>query len=400
VSGRIAIVPTRYGDGVIGGSEAVLREAAHGLSARGWQVDVLTTTAKSHYDWSNEFPVGVTDDNGVAVRRFELVHDGDRASRHLFEQRIQLGLRIDRDEQDVWLHGNVRVPDLFHHLVVNAHQYDAILLSPYLFWTTATCWQIAPEKTVVMPCLHDEHYAYLDLFRPMLSEVGQLWFLSEPEHELGHRLVGHMQLAPHTTTGAGVHQPDRYDPKAFRQQHGLGDRPFVLYAGRREEGKGWPQLLGAFTKAVLVHGADIDLVTTGVGPVEPSPLVAGRVHDLGFLADDELASAFAAANAYVQPSRNESFSRTIMESWLAGTGVIANAASAVVAWHCRRSGAGVVYEDPEELVQGLVLLAGDPSMLAPLARAGREYVQLEYAWSSVLDRMETALGDLMTGTRK
>ena len=392
--GHIAIVPTRYGDDVIGGSEAVLRETAHGLAARGWDVDVLTTCARSHYEWTNEYEPGLTQDGAVTVRRFLTVQDGDRASRHLYEQRVQLGLRIDEDEQDVWLHGNVRVPDLFHHLVVNRDRYRAIILSPYLFWTTATCWTIAPEKTIVVPCLHDEYYAYLDIFRPMLSEVAQLWFLAEPEHELAHRLVGRGELAPHRTTGAGIIDPGAYDARGFRDRHGLGDRPFILYAGRREEGKGWPQLLGAFTKAVLVYGAELDLVTTGVGPVEPSPLVAGRVHDLGFLDDKELPSAFAAASAYVQPSRNESFSRTIMESWLAGTGVIANAGSEVVAWHCRRSGAGVVYDDADELAQALVLLAADPSMLDRLATRGREYVEREYALPEVLDRMEAGLEEL------
>ena len=392
--GRVAIVPTRYGDDVIGGSEAVMREAAHGFAARGWDVDVLTTCARSHYSWSNEYSPGLSQDGPVTLHRFEAVLDGDRDNRHLYEQRIQLGLRIDRDEQDVWLHGNVRVPDLFHHLVVNAARYDAIVLSPYLFWTTAVCWEIAPEKTIVMPCLHDEYYAYLDLFQPMLSEVAQLWFLAEPEHELGHRLVGSRGLAPHRTTGAGIHQPASYDPIGFRERHGLGDRPFVLYAGRREDGKGWPQLLGAFTKAVLVFGADIDLVTSGVGPVEPSPLVASRVHDLGFLDDAELASAFAAAAAYVQPSKNESFSRTIMESWLAGTGVIANAGSEVVAWHCRRSGAGIVYEEPDELVHAISLVASDPTLLDGLAVQGREYVMREYAWDAVLDRMEEGLREV------
>ena len=392
--GRIAMVPTRYGDDVIGGSEAVMREAAHGLAARGWDVDILTTCARSHYSWKNEYDAGLSQDGAVTLHRFEAVQDGDRDNRHLFEQRIQLGLRIDRDEQDVWLHGNVRVPDLFHHLVVNAHRYDAIVLSPYLFWTTAVCWEIAPEKTIVMPCLHDEYYAYLDVFRPMLSEVAQLWFLAEPEHELGHRLVGSAKLAPHRTTGAGIRLPAGYDPVGFRDRHDLGDRPFVLYAGRREEGKGWPQLLGAFTKAVLVYGADIDLVTTGVGPVEPSPLVASRVHDLGFLDDAELASAFAAAAAYVQPSKNESFSRTIMEAWLAGTGVIANAGSEVVAWHCRRSGAGIVYEEPEELVQAITLVASDPTLLDGLAVQGREYVTREYSTETVLDRMEEGLREL------
>ncbi|HEX7168039.1 MAG TPA: glycosyltransferase family 4 protein [Acidimicrobiales bacterium] len=396
-AGRVAIVPTRYGDGVIGGSEDVMRELAHGLAKRGWDVDVLTTCARSHYHWRNEYAPGLSQDGAVTVHRFATVQDGEKTRRDVLEGRIQLGLPISPDEQRTWLHGNVRVPDLFHHLVVSSSRYDAIVVSPYLFWTTATCWQIAPEKTVVMPCLHDEHYAYLDLFRPMLSEAAQLWFLAEPEHELAHRLLASgpaAELAPHRTTGAGVLQPAAYDPDGFRARHGLGDRPFVLYAGRREEGKGWPHLLGAFTKAVLEYGADLDLVTPGVGPVDAPAAVAGRVHDLGFVATDDLPHVFAAANAYVQPSANESFSRTIMEAWLAGTGVIANAASDVVAWHCKRSGAGVLYDHPEQLVQALVLLAADPDMLDGLAARGREYVVDEYSPSLVLDRMEEGLRSL------
>ena len=395
--GRVAIVPTRYGDGVIGGSEDVMREVAHGLAKRGWEVDVLTTCARSHYSWRNEYAPGITQDGPVTVRRFATVQDGDKTRRDVLEGRIQLGLPISPDEQQAWLHGNVRVPDLFHHLVASSDRYRAIVLSPYLFWTTAASWRVAPEKTVVMPCFHDEHYAYLDLFRPLLSEVAQLWFLSEPEHELAHRLAdrhGGVQLARHFTTGAGIAQPAAYDPDGFRARAGVGDRPFVYYGGRREEGKGWPQLLGAFTRAVLEYGADLHLVTTGVGAVTPSPAVASRVHDLGLVSPDDLPHVFAAASAYVQPSWNESFSRTIMEAWLAGTGVIANAASDVVAWHCRRSGAGVLYEHPEELVQALVLLAADPAMLEPLAALGRQYVIDEYSPSHVLDRIEEGLRSL------
>ena len=40
---RLAFVPPRFGSEIVGGSEAVTREAAQGLAARGWQVDVLTT---------------------------------------------------------------------------------------------------------------------------------------------------------------------------------------------------------------------------------------------------------------------------------------------------------------------------------------------------------------------
>jgi glycosyltransferase involved in cell wall biosynthesis len=84
-----------------------------------------------------------------------------------------------------------------------------------------------------------------------------------------------------------------------------------------------------------------------------------------------------------------------MESWLAGTGVIANAASAVVSWHCERSGAGITYADPDELVQALALVADQPELLRALAPQGREYVLREYTWPVVLDRMEAALSELV-----
>ena len=135
-------------------------------------------------------------------------------------------------------------------------------------------------------------------------------------------------------------------------------------------------------------------MTTGVGPVDPSPSVADRVHDLGLMSYDDLPHVFAAAAAYVQPSRNESFSRTIMESWLAGTGVIANAASDVVAWHCERSGAGITYTDRDELIEALLLVDEHPDVLRALAPAGRAYVLREYTWPVVLDRMEAALAEL------
>ncbi len=73
----------------------------------------------------------------------------------------------------------------------------------------------------------------------------------------------------------------------------------------------------------------------GVGEVRPPADVADRVIDLGFLDDADRDDAFAAAAAYVQPSRYESFSRTVMEAWLAGTLVVANGASAVVRWPLR-----------------------------------------------------------------
>ncbi len=96
-----------------------------------------------------------------------------------------------------------------------------------------------------------------------------------------------------------------------------------------------------------------------------------RIVDLGYLAPAEVPDAFAAADAFVQPSANESFSRTIMEAWLAETVVIASGASDVVTWHCERSGGGLVYADELELGQCLRFVAEAPEQAAQLARMGQ-----------------------------
>ncbi|MGH9276142.1 MAG: glycosyltransferase family 4 protein [Acidimicrobiales bacterium] len=393
-AGAVAFVTPRYGPDVVGGSEAVMREAAHGLAARGWEVEVLTTPARDHYTWADAYPPGTAEVDGVTVRRFELVREEGRypgqADRGDLERRIAEGVPLDEGQEQAWVNGLFRVPDLYHHLVAEQRRYRAIVLSPYLFWTTLVGATVAPERTIVMPCLHDEGYARLRVVSRTLSRVARAWYLSAPERDLARDLG----LAPTAgdLTGAGVPLPATYQPEAFRSRHGL-QRPFVLYAGRREEGKGWPVLLAAFTDAVA-RGADLDLVTMGVGAVDAPPSVAERVHDLGFLPDEEAADAFAAAAVYVQPSRNESFSRTVMEAWMAGTPVLANAESAVVAWHCERSGAGVTWTGIDELSAAIEAVAVSPDAFEALAAPGRDYVLEHYTWPTVLDNMERSLEEM------
>ena len=255
------------------------------------------------------------------------------------------------------MNDSLRVPDLYHHLLDHAEEYRAVVCAPYLFWTTFVAAQVAPERTVLVPCLHDEPYARLELFQPMFGGVAGVMFLTEPEAALAADLI---HGPPTKVVGAGLDVPEQHDPDGFRPRHGL-TRPFVLAGGRREGAKGWDRMMDGYARAVR-RGVDIDLVTFGVGEVGAPDDLAHRVIDLGFLAADDLTDAYAAADAYIQPSAMESFSRTIMEAWLAGTPVIANAASDVVAWHCERSGAGLVYEDVYELEQCLRFVAESPDL--------------------------------------
>lgn len=158
---RVAFVTPRYGAGVVGGSEAVIAEAARGFAGRGYDVEVLTTCARSHFSWANEFEPGSFVDRGVTVRRFRTVTGAGLRSRFGLDQRVQRGERLDSGEEVAWANDRFRVPELYLHLCRHARSYDAIVLSPYLFWSTIYGAAVAPERSVIMPCLHDEPYAYL-----------------------------------------------------------------------------------------------------------------------------------------------------------------------------------------------------------------------------------------------
>lgn len=395
----------RFGPGVLGGSEAVMAEAAEGFASRGHDVEILTTTALDHYGWANELPEGASKERGLLVRRFRAERRPSRAALAA-QLSIQAGRVPDLDHQVSWLGFQFATPGLYEHVLRYGGRYDALIFSPYLFWSTTACLPLVAGRAVVMPCLHDETYARLEILRPVLASPALVWFLSGPEHELAHT-IGPVARR-HTVTGAGVPVPRSYDPEGFKRRHGL-QRPFLLFAGRREGGKGLPMLLEALGPAMTGTGTGagtdagtdrpldlgLDLVLIGKGdpaaPLVVPPQLDGRVIDLGFVDDAERDSAFAAAFAFLQPSQVESFSRTAMEAWLAGRPVVALASNEVLAWHCRRSGGGLLFSDAASLGEALRRLAADPALCGELGANGRRYVIDNYAWPNVLDRMEASL---------
>jgi len=391
VSATIAFVPPRYGEGVVGGAEAVLTEMAHGLAARGWDVEVLTTCATDHYTWANHFPAGTTTDGDVTVHRFPIVKDTDGARRAELHARILAGERLTISEEQLWVNDSMRVPDLWHHVLDHGHRYRAIVLAPYMFWTTFAVGQIHPDRTILMPCLHDEPEARLRIFQPLFGGSRGIWFLSDPEAELAAEVFA----LPRRTAvvGAGMALPEAYDPDGFRRRHGI-DGPFIYYAGRREGAKSWPELVDAYAEVRRTRGLDLALVTSGIGPVDvPDEHPFDGIIDLGFISDEERNDAMAAATAYVQPSALESFSRTVLEAFAAGTAVVANGAGAVVRWHIERTGAGITYENRHQLVEALAAVAEHPSSFASLARGARAYVEQHYRPDVVLDEIEGLLRD-------
>lgn len=383
---RIALVCGRFGPDVVGGAESVIAELGTGLQQRGWRVDVLTTTARDGYSWANELPEGESTSREMRVLRFRTAPSRPSVRRRL-DRMIAIGAPVALPDQYRWINSGVRVPGLYEYVFDHAADYRAIVLAPYMFWGTFACLEVAPERSLLLPCLHDEPHAQLEIFRHVFHGSRGIWFQTEPEMELAQRIFD--LPARRAVIGSGIDAPARYDPEGFRARYGI-DFDFALYAGRREWGKGWLDLIAHLEFANRILDEPIHLVTCGVG--DPGrPPKNFRVVDLGYVSDEERSNAMAAASVYLQPSSLESFSRTINEAWLAGTPVLANASSSVVTMHCERSGAGLLYRDRFEFAESLKLLVQRPQLGRELALRGREYVLRNHRWSDVLDRVERSL---------
>ncbi|HYA45020.1 MAG TPA: hypothetical protein VED59_05395, partial [Acidimicrobiales bacterium] len=201
LKGRLAFVTPRFGREIVGGAEAVSRDVALGLVARGWVAEVLTTCATNPYTWANDLPPGETVEDGLRVRRFVNVLETSASKAHRVHGRIYAGEVPTLDDQVTWLNALFRTPLLFEALLREGHSFDAVVFAPYLFWTTTVCMPVVAKHAIVMPCLHDEVYARLDVMRHVLSVPASIWFLSGPEHELAHQLG---PVSPHhSVIGSG-----------------------------------------------------------------------------------------------------------------------------------------------------------------------------------------------------
>ncbi|HET9050057.1 MAG TPA: glycosyltransferase family 4 protein [Candidatus Dormibacteraeota bacterium] len=393
---RIGFVVPRYGAGVVGGVERQVRDYATRLAARGHAVEVLTTCATSHFTWRNELRPGTSVDEGVTVRRFRVTAAKDHGLMANLHARLDAGFDLDPAGQRAWVE-NTGYSDELLEGVAQAHtRTDALVFAPYLFASTVVGVHVRPERSLVVPCLHDEVYARFEPVREAMLACAGLVFNSPAEMRLGERLLG-ARIPPHRVAGDGFEPPaSRPDAAAWRARRGV-DGALVAYAGRREQAKNFP-LLAAWTaihSRALARERPVRLAAMGSGPVEAPPAARDWVVDLGVVGEAEKLDCMAASLAVAQLSTRESFSYVVAEAWLSGTAAVVHAACEPTREHCERSGGGVWVESPEEYSAALSMLAADPALRLRMAAQGREYILDEYGWPRVLDRLERAVSEMV-----
>ncbi|TCO60493.1 glycosyltransferase involved in cell wall biosynthesis [Actinocrispum wychmicini] len=156
-----------------------------------------------------------------------------------------------------------------------------------------------------------------------------------------------------------------------------GDRVTVLFVGRLDKEKNVGDLLRALP---FLPSARAEIVGDGSCREELSRLaktlhVEDRVHFHGFVSDEDLVSAYRAADVFCMPGTAELQSIATMEAMAASLPVVA--ADAMALPHLVRGGvSGFLYPpgDVNGLAAAVATLAADPSLRADMGKAGHEIV--------------------------
>lgn len=201
----------------------------------------------------------------------------------------------------------------------------------------------------------------------------------------------------------GVDPAEYTDPDVdgFRERHGLGRNPVLLFVGRLNPIKGPDLLLNAFAQ-VAGEFSEHQLVFAGPDGGMKAALeqsasemeIGDRVRFIGYIGGNDKASAYHSADLLVIPSRKEAMSIVVLEAGAAGTPVLLTDQCGFDAVE-EVGGGRVVYADTAGLADGLRQMLQAPDELSRSGARLRKFVVAEYSWDVAVDRLLALFGPLV-----
>ncbi len=400
---RIVFVIPWYGKDIGGGAEAEARGLVHALRRNepDLHVEVWTTTLKEFAaDWNVRFHTsGERDEDGVTVRRFHATTPDREVFNFLNGRYLMQGAGpcprdprqspLPRLAEAYFIRRMIHSPALLDCIGRQLDTVDAFVFIPYMFGLTVEGCMLAGPKAMLIPCLHDERYAYLHIYRKAFSRIGAALCHVRSEAALFARLYPDAPRPALIGEQVDV-AAEPGDEGRFRAKYGISE-PFILYAGRQVAGKNVPLLVDYFRRFRETHAewSDLQLVLIGKGDLDYSGVPGVRA--LGFVPPADKLDAYRAALCLGMLSVNESFSIVLMESWLQETPAIVAADCAVTADHVRDSGGGYAASSAGEFASALCDLLKDEGHRRAMGRKGRAYVVENFTPERVTRRFREEL---------
>lgn len=309
---KIGFIIPWYGDEISGGAENMLRDLTAALHGKNIPLEILTTCAKEFSsDWNeNYYKEGVyLNRSNITIRRFS-VRKRDKRAFDFINYKFMNKIPVTYDEEKIFLREMINSNGLYRYIRENSDNYSLFVFIPYMFGTTYWGMKLFPEKSVLIPCLHNEPYAYMKHFQKLFPKIAGMVFNSEPEKILAEKIYS-LKNTETLTAGIGMNTDISGNPDDFRRKYNINE-PFILYSGRKDSGKNIDTLIRYYAEYVKRKNTDLRLVMTG----GRKKVRAYNIIDLGYVSQQDKYNAMSAGEFLCQPSVNESFSLVIMESWL------------------------------------------------------------------------------------
>lgn len=400
----LAIVTPWFGSELKGGAEQQSWQIATRLADRGHKIEVLTTCCRSFQDdWgTNYYKAGCQHEQGLKIRRFP-VQKRDRQAFDLVNglmlalppSRLKIGVNpVTAEYAAKFCSENINSPKLMQYLQQKEREYSAFLFLPYLYGCVLNGLPKVKNRAFLQPCLHDEIYAYLPEVAQIFYEAKGLLFISDGEAQLATKLYGPAIISKSIVAGAGVEVGQQnYAVIDKVRDFEIKQNQFILCLGRRDVGKNTNLLVQAFINYRQERSqTKLKLVLAGPGKESFENLEQGVI-DLGLVAENEKEALLANCQALFQPSRNESYSRVLMEAWFYNKPVAGNSECLAVQVAIEKAQGGWL---AATIAEWTTLFAQidtlTPNRLDQIGAKGREYAQENANWDKVIARYETALG--------
>ena len=389
---KLLYVVQRYGDDIVGGSEAACRQFAEALTKAGHEVEVLTSCARSYVDWEDSYEPGTSNINGVIVHRLPVLEKrlperfGPTDMWLMSEQSSPLLF-----EQERWaLLMGPSIRDLRTWLIANSDRFDAAIFMTYLYCTaTRGIPALAGRLPVIFqPTAHDEPSLRVPIFESIFRLPDYFVFFTPEERQVVQERFN--IEAEGRVLGIGIElDPPVSSVDTLRTRFDINDDPYLVYVGRLDPNKGVLQLCNFFIELKKQFPGSLKLVLAGDLlvdlPQHPDIIVTG------FLDEADKHAIIAGSLALVQSSFFESFSIVLCEAWVQKRPALVQGASTVLRGQAMRSSGAIPYEGYAEFEQAVMMLLENPSLADELGGNGRKYVEDTYEWAHVLKGFEEAL---------
>lgn len=383
---KVAFINQRYGLEVNGGSELYTRQIAEHMALE-HEVEVLTSCSIEYVKWSNYYEAGVSDINGVKVRRFPTQRERIPKIFTPLDEEMHRNYDATKEQSDQWIDQmGPYCPDLIEYVRNHQQDYDVFVVVTYLYYPAVRSMPYIGYKAIFVPTAHQEPYLHFKMYREVFHAAKAFVYLTEEEKRLVQKQFG-VEQVPCDVMGVGIDVPENVNGCAFKEKYKLDH--YIVYVGRIDLGKDCPRMFQYFLEYKKRNKNNLKLVLMGKAVIDIPK--SKDIISLGFVSDEDKFNGIQGASALILPSKFESLSISVLEAMALNRPVIVNGICDVLKGHCVKSNGGLYYKGYFEFEACLNYMLEHEDIWNQMGKNAKQYVDDYFQWDVIMDKFNHML---------